>query len=151
MSSHYSSNRYSGTGKMSRSRQLLYVKNVSKCIEALVPSAHDIGAVRHIIIFWFYKLQAFTNYMYLDHELFNLFPVTGQTHHYRKRNLKSNLNIVIFSCHIVLLWPAPSCWMITSVCFWKSLFVCLSVCLFGTLLKTLWTDYDETVWRGPGW
>ena len=30
-------------------------------------------------------------------------------------------------------------------------FVCLSVCLWTTLLKTLWTDWDEILWRDPGW
>ena len=30
------------------------------------------------------------------------------------------------------------------------LFVCLSVCLWTTLLKKLWTDWDEILWRGPG-
>ena len=29
------------------------------------------------------------------------------------------------------------------------LFVCLFVCLW-TLLKKLWTDWDEILWRGPG-
>ena len=29
-------------------------------------------------------------------------------------------------------------------------FVCLSVCLQTTLLKKLWTDWDEILWRGPG-
>ena len=30
-----------------------------------------------------------------------------------------------------------------------SLFVCLSVCLWATLLKKLRTDWDEILWRGP--
>ena len=29
--------------------------------------------------------------------------------------------------------------------------VCLSVCLWTRLLKTLYADLDEIVWRGPGW
>ena len=28
--------------------------------------------------------------------------------------------------------------------------VCLFVCLWTTLLKKLWTDWDDILWRGPG-
>ena len=29
--------------------------------------------------------------------------------------------------------------------------VCLFVCLWTTLLKKLWTDWDDILWRGPGY
>ena len=29
--------------------------------------------------------------------------------------------------------------------------VCLSVCVWITLLKELLIDLDEILWRGPGW
>ena len=29
--------------------------------------------------------------------------------------------------------------------------VCLSVCLWTTLLRKLWTDWDEILWSGPKW
>ena len=33
-------------------------------------------------------------------------------------------------------------------CFWGGI-ICLSVCLWTTLLNKLCTDYNETLWRGP--
>jgi len=37
------------------------------------------------------------------------------------------------------------------LCFWCSLFVCLSVCLSIGLLANLWTDFDDIFWRGRAW